>query len=304
MIRQLRVQNFRCLRDVSVDLGPLTVFVGPNGSGKTAFADVLAPQRAAVESDFWCKDAPFMRLSWERANGDSSDLEVKQPGTPFHVHRLQSRRQLLRPASLKRHNLIQEAEGLDPTGENLVSAFDTLTRKSEQAFVAEFCALVPYYRDVLAKPSEKGHKRLVFQDRWHESLWFEPNEVSDGTILAFAFLFLARHQPDVELMVIEDPDHGLHPYLVGEVVSLLRKLANGELGGRAIQVVLTTHSASLLNHMEADEVRFLSRDIGTGETRVQPAPSDDPKWQSVYDEYQRSLGELWLSGALGGVPGS
>lgn len=36
MIRRLRVQNFLCLKDTTVDLGPLTLLIGPNASGKSA----------------------------------------------------------------------------------------------------------------------------------------------------------------------------------------------------------------------------------------------------------------------------
>jgi AAA15 family ATPase/GTPase len=32
----LRFQNFRSLRDVTVDIAPLTVIYGPNGSGKSS----------------------------------------------------------------------------------------------------------------------------------------------------------------------------------------------------------------------------------------------------------------------------
>lgn len=41
MIDRLTVRNFRCLRDVTVDLGRLTVFVGPNGSGKSSILQSL-----------------------------------------------------------------------------------------------------------------------------------------------------------------------------------------------------------------------------------------------------------------------
>ena len=35
MLTRLQIRNFRCLEDIDVPLGPLTAFVGPNGSGKT-----------------------------------------------------------------------------------------------------------------------------------------------------------------------------------------------------------------------------------------------------------------------------
>ena len=42
MYSQIRIQNFMCLRDVTVALGPFVVFVGPNSSGKSAFFKALS----------------------------------------------------------------------------------------------------------------------------------------------------------------------------------------------------------------------------------------------------------------------
>ena len=61
MIRKIEIENFMSLRDVSVDLGPLTVFLGPNGSGKSAIFKALvtlaklvngAPVRGFKTGDF------------------------------------------------------------------------------------------------------------------------------------------------------------------------------------------------------------------------------------------------------------
>lgn len=41
MITQLRVKNFKSLRDMSLSFGPLTVLVGPNMGGKSNIVDVL-----------------------------------------------------------------------------------------------------------------------------------------------------------------------------------------------------------------------------------------------------------------------
>jgi len=52
-ITEARIQNFRLLRDMWLPLGDLTVLIGPNNSGKTAFLQALAvalgEQRAHVE---------------------------------------------------------------------------------------------------------------------------------------------------------------------------------------------------------------------------------------------------------------
>ncbi|MHC1635571.1 MAG: AAA family ATPase [Candidatus Methanospirareceae archaeon] len=35
MIKGVRIRNFRCLKDVKIELKPLTIFIGPNGGGKS-----------------------------------------------------------------------------------------------------------------------------------------------------------------------------------------------------------------------------------------------------------------------------
>lgn len=41
MIHRIAIRNFRSLRNVELDLGPLTVLIGPNGSGKSSVLDAL-----------------------------------------------------------------------------------------------------------------------------------------------------------------------------------------------------------------------------------------------------------------------
>lgn len=41
MLNKIRIQNFKCLREVEVDLTPLTVLIGPNDSGKSSFLTCL-----------------------------------------------------------------------------------------------------------------------------------------------------------------------------------------------------------------------------------------------------------------------
>jgi predicted ATPase len=41
MIKRLRVSNYKSLKDVDVELGPVTVLIGPSGSGKTNFVESL-----------------------------------------------------------------------------------------------------------------------------------------------------------------------------------------------------------------------------------------------------------------------
>src|SRR6266849_6070325 len=119
-------------------------------------------------------------------------------------------------------------------------------------------------------------------------------------MLVTAYLLLQYQNPPPDLLAIEEPERGLHPYLLGELVSLWRKMTRGEIGPRQVQIVLATHSAELLDHLQPSEVRFLTRAPGTGEVKIEEVSADTEDWRKAYSTYQDSLGSMWLSGGLGG----
>jgi predicted ATPase len=41
MLTRIHIENYKCLRDVTVDLAPFTVLIGPNDSGKSSLLDAL-----------------------------------------------------------------------------------------------------------------------------------------------------------------------------------------------------------------------------------------------------------------------
>src|ERR1700682_3831795 len=65
MIHRLRVQNFKSIIDVAVDLSPVTVLVGKSGTGKSNFIqslrllrDVLSSQQPHVLQQQWPQFRP------------------------------------------------------------------------------------------------------------------------------------------------------------------------------------------------------------------------------------------------------
>ncbi|HXJ21581.1 MAG TPA: AAA family ATPase [Polyangia bacterium] len=294
MISRAIIRNFRCLASVDVDFEPLTILVGPNASGKSSLISTLRPDIALDGTNAW-------------RNKGSAVIEVISEGRRTPIRSASHAFQLLHldVEKIRYPNVVQEARRLDETGTNLTNVFATLTREEQNALVAHFTKLVPMYRDVATRPSPQnpGNHRLVFQDRWSPELWYEPTQVSDGSMLMLALL-LVEHQPQpVDVIAIEEPERGLHPYLLGKLIESLRDLALGRLGPKTIQVILATHSAELLEFALPHEVRFVSRRESDGTTQVERAPTESADWAKSVREYEGSLGGLWLSGALGGVPG-
>ena len=80
-------------------------------------------------------------------------------------------------------------------------------------------------------------------------------------------------------------------------------MSTGKIGSKATQIILATHSPELLDHVRPEEVRFLSRDNADGTMEVRQVDPATPGWADAFREYSESLGNVWLSGGLGGVPG-
>lgn len=304
MIETLHIENFRCLRDVKMALGPFTVFVGANASGKSSA--IASLQFAYNGTDHWNRIyTEPIRVTIE-ANGTTKAVRTYQSGGATGLGGWWPSVQVLRldPRNIQQSCQVQESRRIDPIGSGLPNLFATLTRKEQDQVAHQFGKLVPMFQDVAVRPQGSGNHRFVFQDRWKADLWYEPQEVSDGTLLILAYLLLPYQSPAPDLVAIEEPERGLHPFLLGELITTLRKLANGELGPKPVQIILATHSADLLEHVEPSEVRFFHRRQDTGETVVREAPTTNPGWPKLLREYDNSLGDLWLSGGLGGVPGA
>jgi predicted ATPase len=315
VIKSVHFKNFRCLRDVTLNLAPLTVLVGPNSSGKTTVLEGLQRREYAL-SDIWRHDSSLaVAVTWHYTDKNPPiKATAKPPGkTSFRnpadhpgfyegpKHEAQSLALDLR--ALRDENMLAAASRLSRSGENLTNVFATLTRKQQGEIAQELCRLVPMFSDVDIEPTSSGQHRLRFQDRWNPTLWFAPSQVSDGTMLVLAFVVLQYQNPPTDILTIEEPERALHPYLLEELIQLLRKMTTGEINRKPVQVVLATHSAELLEYVRPEEVRFLTRSPEDGSVQVTEAPTNSTNWQQAYKEYRESLGSIWLSGSMGGVPG-
>jgi predicted ATPase len=313
MITRVDIHNYRCLRQVTVELAPLTVMVGPNSSGKSAFLDALNPNvsRNVLRPNAWQRDASATISV--RLKGHDKDIAYwrclpdaqRNPFTKTVSKGYEYLPLRLELEKLRQPNQVTEARRLNSDGGNLANVIASLTRSQQGELAQELCRLVPMFRELEARPGQgqAGTIRLTFQDRWNPSVWYEPHEVSDGTMLLLAFLWLQYQDPTPDLLAIEEPERGLHPYLLRELVDVLRRLSTGDLGSRAIQVIMATHSAELLEFLRPEEVRFMRRNEADGSVLVESAPTDSPDWEQAFQEYRNSLGSAWLAGGLGGVPG-
>lgn len=122
--------------------------------------------------------------------------------------------------------------------------------------------------------------------------YFDASSLSDGTLrfIALTTLFLQPKKYRPSLILVDEPELGLHPYAIEVLASLIKQAAVDT------QVIVSTQSSLLLDHFEPDDVLIADRvDGGTQLTRL-----DSARLAEWLEEY--SLGQLWEKNELGGRP--
>jgi len=130
---------------------------------------------------------------------------------------------------------------------------DILRRDRRSFFEIEkgFTERFPNYE--IDVPKSGNDNVLVFHANDGQDL--PADSVSDGAVLYLAFLALS-HQPDPpSILLIEEPENGVHHAALEQIVSAIRDFGKK----REVQVVLTTHSPYLLDLVEPEDVRVFSK---------------------------------------------
>jgi predicted ATPase len=184
------------------------------------------------------------------------------------------------------HSLKEDGANLAPF---LLRLRDTAP-KVYGRIVAGVRQIAPFFADFVLAPTN-GSLLLQWRER-HTDMVFGSHQASDGTLRAMALIALllqpADELPDV--IILDEPELGLHPAAVEIVAGLLKSAAVRR------QVILATQSLALVDQFEPDDIIVVDRRDRESEfKRLNPNALRD--WMEEY-----SLGELWEKNVLGGRP--
>jgi predicted ATPase len=113
-------------------------------------------------------------------------------------------------------------------------------------------------------------------------------QVSDGTLQALSLL-CALHDPRSDVVVIEEPENSLHPWIIREFVGSARRATSKS-------IILTTHSPTVLDELEPQEIVVVSRVDGA--TQMRRLDELEPAMNSLLQSSQLSLFDLLDTGLI------
>lgn len=194
------------------------------------------------------------------------------------------------PASRMRSSqaLSSATDSIGRGGENVFAVVASMKRPERNRLVDELRTLYDEIVDVRVGPTAGNGLRLFIEEKGGMEISSE--RLSDGT-LRFLFLLAILLQPEPPpLIVIEEPELGLHPDVIPRIAALLVEAS------QRTQLVVTTHSRMLIDALGEDPECVVVCEKHDGESTFERL--DGERMAAWLENY--SLGDLWSKGEIGG----
>jgi predicted ATPase len=203
----------------------------------------------------------------------------------------------LSPTMMRFESSLERAEGrlLDEEGALLPSLLSSFSAE-QRRWVRERIALVlPGVGDLKVEKTDRAHGYVVASEKM---IWKGGSRqvdlpswmLSEGTRRLTALFALLAARPRPSLLVIEEIENGLDPWTLELVFQELRDAA-----ADGTQVILTTHSPFLLDHVRVEEVIHVQRTRGHSTYKAIRDYSDVAKFKDAV-----APGAMYIAGYFGG----
>jgi len=151
----------------------------------------------------------------------------------------------------------------------------------------------PAYRAPVDNPEqvtmlqEADGKGLYFRLKDGDQL-IPASQASDGTLLVLAYLSILYLPKPPRVLLVEEPENGIHPKRLRDILTILRELIGEQ---SHTQVLLTTHSPYVVDLFEPEEVTLCTK-LDNGEVKTTRL-SESPTIRKQIDVF--TLGEIWTA---------
>ena len=210
---------------------------------------------------------------------------------PYHFHDTSD------SAKIRKAGYLEDARYLRSDAGNLAAyllAMRDGQREYYDRIVRTIQQICPQFSNFVLRPSERNSDYIIlnWREKHHPEYLMGPHQLSDGTLrfMALTTLFLQPPEKLPPVVVIDEPELGLHPTAIAALAGFIEGAAP------TVQTILATESRTLIDHFDLAQIRPIEhRD---GESRfLELSPEEFSDW---LDDY--STGELWEKNMFGGGP--
>lgn len=150
----------------------------------------------------------------------------------------------------------------EPDGSNTASIFESLSPSQHEELVNELSAIVSGISRVEVRRFADKVTLAFVQQTNGKAREFLAKQMSDGTLRAFSILLALLQPVRPSLFVVEEPEIAIHLGALRTLVDILLQQSE------STQVLITTHSADIVDTLDLDSLRVVWTEGGT--SRIAP----------------------------------
>ncbi len=162
--------------------------------------------------------------------------------------------------------------------------------------------IIRHIQKIMPQFSDFELENLNINDKYIMLNWYDntsdylfgPHQISDGSLRFMALTALLLQPPEMlpGVIVLDEPELGLHPAALAELAAMIR------MASANCQVIIATQSTRLVDEFELDQIVVVERDEENHCSQFKRL--DEVKLKDWITRY--SMSELWEKNVLGGQP--
>ena len=181
-----------------------------------------------------------------------------------------------------------------PDGANIAAVLYYLKRKEGNCYrriVDTLRLILPFFSDFVLEP-DNDFLLLAWRERDSDQI-FNGSQAADGMLRAIALVTLLLLPDEMlpNLLILDEPELGLHPYAINVIGGLIRAVST------KTQVIVATQSTAFVDCFEPEDIVVVERE---GRESTFRRLEDTEELQEWLKEY--FLSELWEKNVIGGRP--
>ncbi|MCL5960606.1 MAG: AAA family ATPase [Chloroflexi bacterium] len=180
---------------------------------------------------------------------------------------------------------------LDEDGSNLAIVLKNITRfkENKRKFTNLMKNVLPFFDDIDTEKFADKSLFFKFREVYTGPSYLPASLLSDGTINITALITCLFFE-DKKLIVIEEPERNIHPFLISRVVEMLREASEHK------QIIVTTHNPEVVKHAGLEHLLLVSRDKDGFSTVCRPSEKSELQ---VFLKNDLGIDRLFVEDLLG-----
>ena len=280
-------EKYRSLQDGGQLEAPWTIFTAGHREPELIKA---AEGGATVPSTIPSTTKGFVRRVAERGRAEETAKTILALLQKLVVHQFHDTSEGSR---IRQKWSIEDGRSLKEDGGNLAPFLYRLQQQYSMYYarILETIRLIlPFFAEFELKP-EFGKLLLAWRERGTDRV-FTASQAADGMLRIMALVALLQ-QPEFDLpdvVLLDEPELGLHPYAIEVLAGLIRSAS------QHAQVILATQSVSLVDRFTPEDIVVVNR-TARESTFDRHTEAELHAWLEEY-----TLSELWEKNVIGGRP--